>query len=77
VPATGSSGMLRLARTGSEFTGSYNDGTAWVSIFSGAGSTQATAIQLGVFNNADVGFGGRPATVSFDSFTLNAGTFDC
>jgi hypothetical protein len=78
VPATGSSGTLRLARTGSTFTGSYNDGTRWVTIFSAAGPTQPTAVQLGVFNNTDVGlFGGRPATVSFDSFALHAGTLDC
>lgn len=78
VPATGTSGTLRLARNGSTFTGSYNDGSRWVTIFSAAGPTQPTAVQLGVFNNQSVGlFGGRPATVSFDSFTLHAGTLDC
>jgi DNA-binding SARP family transcriptional activator len=78
VPATGNSGTLRLARAGSEFTGSYNDGTGWVTIFSGTGPIQPTSVQLGVFNNVNVGaFGGRPATISFDSFTLNADTLDC
>jgi DNA-binding SARP family transcriptional activator len=76
--ATGNSGTLRLARTGSQFAGSFKDGTTWVTIFSGPGPTQATAIQLGVFNQTNVGaFGGQPATVSFDSFTLNAATLDC
>ncbi len=78
VQATGDSGTLRLARKGNMFTGSYNDGTHWVTILSAPGPTQPTAVQLGVFNNTDVGlFGGRPATVSFDSFTLHAGTLDC
>jgi hypothetical protein len=78
VHATGSSGTLRLERKGSTFTGFYNGGSSWVTIFSAAGPTQPTAVQLGVFNNTDVGlFGGRAATVSFDSFTLHAGTLDC
>jgi hypothetical protein len=78
VPATGTGGSLRLVRKGSEISGSYRDGSNWVTIFSGAGPTAASALGLGVFNLADVAtFAGRPATVRFDSFTLNAGTLAC
>jgi DNA-binding SARP family transcriptional activator len=78
VPAAGSSGALRLTRHGSEITGWYDGGAGWVTVFSGTGATAPTAIALGVFNLPNVAtFAGRPVSVRFDSFVLDAGALEC
>jgi DNA-binding SARP family transcriptional activator len=78
VPASGSSGTLRLTRQGNLITGSYLADGSWVTIYKAIGPTTDTAISLAVFNLPDVSpFAGRPATVSFDGFTLAARKLRC
>jgi hypothetical protein len=78
APAAGTSGVLRLTRHGDAITGSYRAGSRWVEIFSGRGPAADTAINLSVFNLADVApFAGRPATVRFSTFTLAADRLSC
>ena len=78
VPAAGNTGVLRLTRQGSTITGFYQAGRDWITIFAGRGPTDATSINLSVFNLPDVApFAGRPATVRFSDFKLTARTLNC
>jgi len=78
VPATGSSGTLRLARKGSQWTGSYLADHRWVAIASGVGPTVDLGLTIAVFNISNAtAFGGQPATVEFNDFHLFANGIVC
>lgn len=79
VPAdTGSSGTLRLTRTGSTWAAYYLDGDTWVLLDTGPGPTSDIQFLPGVFNISGViPFGGNPTTVNFDRFQVNADKIVC
>lgn len=78
VPATGTSGTLRLTRVGDLFTGWYLSGHIWVPIISGVGPTDDVPISLGVANiSGGATFAGLPVTVAFDNFHVFANRVIC
>jgi hypothetical protein len=78
VPATGTSGTLRLTRVGDLFTGWYLSGHTWVPIISGVGPTDDVPISLGVANISGAAtFAGLPVTVAFDNFHVAANRVVC
>jgi len=78
LPATGTSGTLRLSRNGDIFTGYYLDGRDWVPIISGVGPTDDASLTLAVGNiSAASAFLGLPATVTFDDFHVFADRIVC
>lgn len=78
VPATGSSGTLRLVREGSTMTAYYQSDHHWVAIASGPGPTSDVHIGMGVFNiSAATVFGGQQATIEFNEFHLFADAITC
>jgi hypothetical protein len=78
LPATGTSGTLRLSRRGDIFTGYYRNGPSWVPIASGVGPTDDASVSLGVSNNPGVSpFLGLPATITFDNLHVFADKFVC
>jgi hypothetical protein len=78
VPATGTSGTLRLTRVGDLFTGWYLSGHSWVPIISGVGPTDDVPISLGVANiSFGATFAGLPVTVAFDNFHVSANHVIC
>jgi hypothetical protein len=78
LPATGTSGTLRLSRRGDIFTGYFRDGLNWVPIVSGVGSTDDASIALAVSNNSGVSpFLGFPATITLDNLHVFANKIVC
>jgi hypothetical protein len=78
LPATGTSGTLRLSRHGDIFTTYYRNGLSWVPIVSGVGPTNDASLTLGVANiSAPSPFGGMAATVTFDNFHVFADQIVC
>jgi hypothetical protein len=78
LPATGTSGTLRLTRLGDIFTASYLNGRDWVPLVSGTGPTDDVPLTLGVFNISGAAtFAGQPVTVSFDNFHVFADRIVC
>jgi hypothetical protein len=78
IPATGSSGTLRLVREGSTMTAFYLSDHRWVAIASGPGPTFDVGINIAVFNiSAATVFGGQPAIVEFNEFRLFADGIVC
>jgi hypothetical protein len=78
LPATGTSGTLRLSRRGDIFTGYYQDGRGWVPIISGIGPTDDASLTLAVSNISGASpFLGLPATVTFDDFHVFADRIVC
>ncbi len=78
VPATGSSGTLRLVREGSTMSAYYLSDHHWVAIASGPGPTADVHIGMGVFNiSAATAFGRQQATVEFNEFHLFADAIAC
>jgi hypothetical protein len=78
LPATGTTGTLRLTRRGDIFTAYYLDGLTWVPLVSGVGPTDDASLTLGVFNiSAASPFAGLPATVAFDNFHVFADRIIC
>jgi hypothetical protein len=78
IPATGTSGTLRLTRVGDLFTGWYLSGHSWVPIISGLGPTNDVPLNLGVFNISGAAtFAGLPVTVAFDNFHVSATGVTC
>jgi hypothetical protein len=78
VAASGDSGVLRLARNGSTWTGYYLSGRHWTPIVSGVGPTGDVALSPGVFNvSAATPFGGAATRVAFDGFHASAARVVC
>ena len=78
LPATGTSGTLRLSRVGDIFTAYYLDGRNWVPIISGVGPTDDASLTLGVANISGASpFLGLPATVTFDNLHVFADRIVC
>ncbi len=78
LPATGTTGTLRLARQGELFTAYYRSGDTWVPIISGVGPTGDVPLTLAVFNiSAAATFAGLPVTVAFDDFHVVADRIVC
>jgi hypothetical protein len=78
LPATGTSGTLRLTRRGDIFTGYYLAGRSWIPIISGTGPTGDQSLALGVFNlSAIATFPGQPIAVAFDNFHVLADRIVC
>lgn len=78
VPATGTTGALRLARVGATWTGYYLLDHQWVPIASGDGPTDDLNLALLVFNGADATvFGGQAAVIQFTDFQLTADRIVC
>jgi len=78
LPATGTSGTLRLSRRGDVFTGYYQDGRSWLPIISGVGPTDDASLTLAVSNISGASpFRGLPATVTFDNFHVFADRIVC
>jgi len=78
LPATGSSGTLRLARQGDIFTAYYRSGLRWVPIVSGTGPTGDVPLTLAVFNISGAAtFAGLPVRVTFDNFHVFADRIVC
>ena len=76
--ATGTSGTLRLTRTGDLFTAYYLSGLAWIPIISGTGPTDDVPLGIGVGNISGAAtFAGLPVTVDFDNFKVNAQQIVC
>jgi hypothetical protein len=76
--ATGTSGTLRLTRTGDVFTASYLSALDWIPIISGTGPTGDVPLTLAVFNISGAAtFAGLPVTVDFDNFKVNAQQIVC
>jgi hypothetical protein len=78
LPATGTSGTLRLTRQGDIFTAYYRSGRSWVPIVSGVGPTDDVPLTLGVFNISGAAtFAGQPVTVAWDNFHVFADRIIC
>jgi hypothetical protein len=78
LPATGTSGTLRLTRVGDLFTAWYLSGHSWVPIISGIGPTDDVPLTLGVFNISGAAtFAGLPVAVAFDNFHVSANRVIC
>jgi hypothetical protein len=78
LPATGTSGTLRLTRFGDIFTGWYLAGRNWVPIASGVGPTDDVPLTIAVFNISGAAtFAGLPVTVAFDNFHVRADQVIC
>ena len=78
LPATGTSGTLRLSRRGDIFTAYYLDGRNWVPIISGVGPTDDASLTLGVGNISGASpFLGLPAMVTFDNLHVFADRIIC
>jgi hypothetical protein len=76
--AGGTSGTLRLTRTGDVFTAYYLSGLDWIPIISGAGPTDDVPLGIGVGNISGAAtFAGLPVTVDFDNFKVNAQQIVC
>jgi hypothetical protein len=76
--ATGTTGTLRLTRTGDVFTAYYLSGLDWVPLASGTGPTDDVPLGIGVDNiSAASPFAGLPVTVDFDNFKVNAQQIVC
>jgi hypothetical protein len=78
LPATGTTGTLRLTRQGDIVTAYYLSGLRWVPIISGTGPTGDVPLTLAVFNiSAAATFAGQPVTVTFDNFHVFADHIVC
>jgi hypothetical protein len=78
LPATGTTGTLRLTRQGDIFTAYYLSGRSWIPIVSGTGPTDDVPLTLAVFNiSAASPFAGLPVTVAFDNFHVFADRIVC
>jgi hypothetical protein len=76
--ATGTSGTLRLTRTGDVFTAYYLSGLDWIPVISGTGPTDDLPLGIGVGNISGAAtFAGLPVTVDFDNFKVNAQQIVC
>ena len=76
--ATGTSGTLRLTRSGDLFTAFYLSGLDWIPIISGAGPTDDLPLTIGVGNISGAAtFAGLPVRVDFDNFKVNADSIVC
>jgi hypothetical protein len=76
--ATGTSGTLRLTRTGDFFTAYYRSGIDWIPIISGTGPTGDVPLLIAVFNiSGAYTFAGLPVAVDFDNFKVNAQQIVC
>jgi hypothetical protein len=76
--ATGTSGTLRLVRTGDVFTAYYLSGLDWIPIISGTGPTDDVPLSIAVFNISGAAtFAGLPVTVDFDNFKVDAQRIVC
>jgi hypothetical protein len=76
--ATGTSGTLRLTRTGDVLTAYYLSGLDWVPIISGTGPTDDVPLSIGVGNISGAAtFAGLPVTIDFDNFKVNAQQIVC
>ena len=76
--AGGTSGTLRLTRTGDVFTAYYLSGLDWIPIASGVGPTDDVPLGIGVGNISGASaFAGLPVTVDFDNFKVNAQQIVC
>lgn len=75
VPATGTSGKLRLKRTGTTMEAFYWQNNAWQSM--GAYSNEQFAADINIFLNSDSGqptrFTGKLTQVAFDNFQVAIG----
>ena len=78
LPASGTTGTLRLTRVGAILTAYYLDGHKWVQLTSGAGPTNDVPINLAVFNISGAAtFAGLPITVTLDNFHVFADQVIC
>lgn len=78
LPATGTTGTLRLIRQGDIFTAYYLSGRNWIPIISGTGPTGDVPLTLAVFNISGAAtFAGLPVTVAFDNFHVFADRIVC
>ena len=78
LPATGTSGTLRLTRLGDVYTASYLSGHDWIPLVSGTGPSGDVPFTLGVFNISGAAtFAGEPVTVAFDDFHVFADRIVC
>jgi hypothetical protein len=78
LPASGTTGTLRLTRQGEIFTAYYRLGDNWVPIISGVGPTGDVPLTLAVFNiSAAATFAGLPVAVAFDDFHVVANQIVC
>ena len=77
VPATGTTGTLRLARKGSVWTGYYLTDHNWVAIASGPGPTDDIGLAMTVFNVDATAFGHQAVVVQFTDFHLDADAIVC
>ena len=78
LPATGTSGSLRLRRWGDIFTSYYLSGRRWVPLVSGIGPTGDLPFSLGVFNISNAAtLSGQPVSVAWDNFRVTADRIVC
>jgi hypothetical protein len=78
LPATGTTGTLRLTRRGDILSTYYLAGHTWIPVISGTGPTGDVPFNLSVFNGSDAAtFAGLPVTVSFDNFRVTADSIAC
>jgi hypothetical protein len=76
--ATGTSGTLRLTRTGDVFTAYYLSGLDWIPIISGTGPTDDVPLSINVFNiSGAYTFAGLPVRIDVDNFKVNAQQIVC
>jgi hypothetical protein len=76
--ATGTSGTLRLTRSGDAFTAYYLSGLDWIPIISGTGPADDVPLSIAVFNiSGAYTFAGLPVTIDFDNFKVNAEQIVC
>ena len=74
VPATGTSGSLRLVRQGTILSGLFWDGNNWSVVGGGAAGTTATRVTLDVGTSDPTA---NAAAAAFDSFIIHAGDPTC
>jgi hypothetical protein len=78
LPATGTTGTLRLTRRGDILSTYYLAGRTWIPVISGTGPTGDVPFTLAVFNGSDAAtFAGLPVRVSFDNFHVTADSIIC
>jgi hypothetical protein len=78
LPASGTTGTLRLTRRGDILSAYYLSGRTWVPLVSNTGPTGDVPLTLGVFNISNAAtFSGQPVTVSFDNFHVTADAIAC
>ena len=76
VPASGTSGSMRLVRVGTNYAGYYWNGTAWTLVGSGPGVGDEVSFALQAHSHDSV-FGDQLVSIAFDDLSIASGTSDC